>query len=113
METPASIIESLFERVEAYSTTTLELSKLKVLETTTVIVSSLVSHVSVIFSVVLFVLVLNIGIAFWLGELLGKTYYGFLIVAAFYLLVSIILYLFLYKWIKKPLSDMIIVQALQ
>jgi lipoprotein signal peptidase len=113
METPASIIESLFERVEAYSMTTLELSKLKVLETTTVIVSSLVSHVSVIFSVVLFVLVLNIGIAFWLGELLGKTYYGFFIVAAFYLLVSIILYLFLYKWIKKPLSDMIIVQALQ
>ncbi|MFZ4476743.1 MAG: hypothetical protein ACOYPR_16205 [Saprospiraceae bacterium] len=113
METPASTIESLVERIEAYSMTTIELSKLKILETTTVIVSLLVSQMSVIFSVVLFVLVLNIGIAMWLGDLLGKAYYGFFIVAAFYLLVSIIFYLFLYKWIKKPLSDMIIVQALQ
>jgi hypothetical protein len=113
METPASTIESLVEQIEAYSMTTIELSKLKILETTTVIVSLLVSQMSVIFSVVLFVLVLNIGIAMWLGDLLGKAYYGFFIVAAFYLLVSIIFYLFLYKWIKKPLSDMIIVQALQ
>jgi len=113
METPASTIESLVERIEAYSMTTIELSKLKILETTTVIVSLLVSQMSVIFSVVLFVLVLNIGIEMWLGDLLGKAYYGFFIVAAFYLLVSIIFYLFLYKWIKKPLSDMIIVQALQ
>jgi hypothetical protein len=100
METPASTIESLVERIEAYSMTTIELSKLKILETTTVIVSLLVSQMSVIFSVVLFVLVLNIGIAMWLGDLLGKAYYGFFIVAAFYLLVSIIFYLFLYKWIN-------------
>jgi len=113
METPASIIESLFERVENYSITTLELSKLRVLETTALLVTLLVSKLSVIFSVVLFVLVLNIGIALWLGDLLGKVYYGFFIVAAFYLLVSIVFYLFLYKWIKKPVSDMIIVQALQ
>lgn len=106
-------MESLFERVEAYSITTLELYKLKVLESTATIVTLLVSKLSVIFSVVLFVLVLNIGIAVWIGDLLGKMHYGFFIVAAFYLLVSIIFYLFLFKWIRKPLSDMIIVQALQ
>jgi hypothetical protein len=40
METPASSIESLYERVEAYSKTTYELSKLKLLETTTKIVTA-------------------------------------------------------------------------
>ncbi|MBK7871486.1 MAG: hypothetical protein IPJ74_12830 [Saprospiraceae bacterium] len=94
METPASSIELLFERVETYSRTTYELSKLKLLETITIVVTSLVSRLSVIISISLFVLVLNIGIALWLGELLGKYYYGFFIVAAFYLVMGIILHFF-------------------
>jgi len=61
----------------------------------------------------LFVLVFNIGIALWLGELLGKSYYGFFIVAAFYLIAAIVLHFFLLRWIKKPMSDLIISQALQ
>jgi ABC-type transport system involved in cytochrome bd biosynthesis fused ATPase/permease subunit len=61
----------------------------------------------------LFALVLNIGIALWLGELLGKNYYGFFIVAVFYLLSAIVLHFFLHNWIKKPVSNLIITQALQ
>lgn len=113
METPASSIELLFERVETYSRTTYELSKLKLLETITIVVTSLVSRLSVIISISLFVLVLNIGIALWLGELLGKYYYGFFIVAAFYLVMGIILHFFLHKWLAKPVSSLIIKQALQ
>jgi hypothetical protein len=113
METPATSIESLFERIEAYSKTTLELSKLKLLQTTINIVNSLVPRLSVIIMISLFALVLNIGIALFLGELLGKSYYGFFIVAGFYLVAAIVLHFFLQKWIKKPLSDLIIKQALQ
>jgi len=113
METPVSSIESLFERVEAYSKTTIELSKLKFLETTTNIVSSLVPRIGVIIMILLFALVLNIGIALLLGELLGKSYYGFFIVAGFYLVVAVIFHFFLHKWTKKPISDLIIKQALQ
>ena len=113
MDTPASLIESLFERTEAYTQTTLELSKLKLLETTTVVVTTIISKVSVIIMISLFVLVFNIGIALLLGELLGKTYYGFFIVAAFYLIGGIVLHFFLHGWIKKPVSDLIIKQALQ
>ena len=68
---------------------------------------------SVIIMLSLFALVFNIGIALLIGELMGKIYYGFFIVAAFYLLAGLVLHLFLYKWIKKPLGDLIIKQALQ
>jgi len=112
METPSTAFESLFERVEAYIKTTLELSRLKFLESTITIITSLISRISVIITISLFVLVLNIGIALYLGELLGKNYYGFFIVAAFYLVVGIVLHFFLHKWIKKPVSDLIIKQAL-
>jgi hypothetical protein len=113
METPASSIESLFERIEAYSKTTYELSKLKLLETATIVVTALVPRLSVIVMISLFALVFNIGIALFLGELLGKSYYGFFIVAGFYLVVGIALHFFLQKWIKKPISNLIIRQALQ
>ena len=113
METPANLIESLFKRVEAYGKTTFELSKLKLLETSAIIAGSLVSRLSVILVISLFTLVLSIGIALWLGEELGKSYYGFFIVAAFDLLLAIILHFFLLKWIKKPISELIIKQALQ
>ena len=113
METPVSLVESLFEKVEVYGKTTFELSKLKALENTTHVVTSLVSRLSVIIMLSLFTLVLNIGIALLLGELLGKSYYGFFIVAAFYLIAGIVFHFFLHKWIKKPISDLIITQALQ
>lgn len=113
METTASLIEELVEKAETYSKTTYELAKLKSLETTTTVATSLVARLSVIVMLTLFALVLNIGIALWLGELLGKTYYGFFIVAAFYLITAIVLHFFLLRWIKKPMSDLIITQALQ
>ena len=113
METPVSSIESLFDRIETYGKTTYELSKLKLLETTIKVVNTLVPRLSVIIMVSLFALVLNIGIALLLGELLGKSYYGFFIVAGFYLIAAIILHFFLQKWIQKPISELIIKQSLQ
>jgi hypothetical protein len=113
METTPGSIEQLFERVEAYGKTTFELSKLKLLETTTVVVSALIPRLGVVLMGTLFTTFLTIGIAFLLGELLGKLYYGFFIVAGFYLLAAIVMHFYLHKWIKKPVSDLIIKQALQ
>lgn len=112
METTTSSIETLVERLEVYGKTTYQLSKLKVLETMISILTSLISRVSVVIMLSIFVLILNIGMALLLGEWLGKMYYGFFIIAAFYLLVGLILHFYLHKWIKKPLSNFIITQAL-
>lgn len=113
METSSNIFESLFDKAETFGKTTYELSKLKALETTTSVATSLVARLSVVLMISIFILVLNIGIALYLGALLGESYYGFFIVAAFYLIAGIVLHIFLHKWIKKPLSNLIITQALQ
>jgi hypothetical protein len=113
METPAHVIEGLFEKIETYSTSSYEIAKLRSLETTTLVASSVVSRLAVIIVFTLFVLFVNIGIAFLLGDLLGRYYIGFLIVSGFYLIAGIVLHFFLYKWIKKPLSNFIITQVLQ
>jgi len=113
METPADSIESLFERAEAYGRTTFELSKLKLLETTNIVVTSLIARLSVMLMISMFSFVLSIAVALWLGDVLGKSYYGFFIVAGFYFLAGIVLHLFLHRWVKKPISELIIKQALQ
>ena len=113
METPSSIIEALVGRAEQYGNTSYELSKLKSLETTTIIASTLLSRLGVVVMLSLFALFLNIGIALMLGEALEKPYYGFLIVAGFYLIAGIVFHFFLYGWIKRPLSNLIITEVLQ
>jgi hypothetical protein len=113
MSNQDSLIESLFERVEVYGKTTYELSKLKLLKTTTIVVPSLMSKLVIILMITLFALIFSIGLALYLGELLGKIYYGFFIIAAFYLLAAIVFHFFLQNWIKKPISNLIIKQALQ
>ncbi len=113
MEKESSIFETLFDKTETFGKTTYELSKLKALETTTVVATSVVARISVILMISMFLLVFNIGVALFLGELLGKIYYGFFIVAAFYLVAGLISNIFLHKWIEKPLSNLIISQALK
>ena len=113
METATSAIELLIEKTEDYGKTTLELTKLQALETTTDVVTTLMSRMSVIVLTSLFVLVFNVGLALLFGDLLGKTYYGFFIVAAFYLVAALISHFFLHQWIKKPFSNLIITQALK
>jgi len=113
METVNNSFESLFQKLEAYGKTTIQLSKLKSLEMSTVLASSLLSRLAVILVLSTSTLVLSIGVALWLGELLGRTYYGFFVVAGFYLLAGIIFHLYLHQWIKRPVSNLIIKQALQ
>lgn len=113
MDTPKQLLESIYDKGEAYGKTSLELAKLKSIESTTRIATALISRAAVILMLGLFALVLNIGIALWLGELLGHSYYGFFIVAGFYLVAALVFHTALYGWIKKPLSELIITQVLQ
>lgn len=104
MEDKATPIESLFERAEAYGKTSLNLIKLKAIDKVSVLISMVLSWLIVIVVVALFFIVLNIGIALWLGELLGKSYYGFFIVSGFYAVLGIIFLL----WVRKPITNSIV-----
>ncbi len=113
MDDKISSIENLYEHLEAYSKTSIELYKLKAIEKTAEVSSTLASGIAVITVASFFVLFINLGIAMWLGELLGKIYYGFFIVAGFYAFTTLLIYLFRKQWIKKPISNSIITQALK
>jgi hypothetical protein len=112
MEKPSNLVESLFEKLGLYGKTTYELSKLRALQKSADIAASVVARVAAIVILSLFVFILSIGIALLLGDWLGKFYYGFFVVAAFYLLAGIICLFQLHKWIKKPIGDLIISQVL-
>jgi len=112
MEDKMSFIEPLFERAEAYGKTSLELIKLKAVNKTTDFVSTGVSRSIVVFVFSMFLILINFGIAIWLGDLLGKLYYGFFCVAGFYGIIGVVLYFFMHTWIKKCISNSIILQLL-
>ena len=113
MEDQESLIESLIEKGEQYGKTTLELLKLKTLDKSADVVSTLVSWSIVIVFAVLFFLILNIGIALWIGELLGKSYYGFFVVAGFYALLAIVFGIFRKQLVKNPVNNSIVTQVLE
>lgn len=113
MENTITTIEKLIEKAEVYSKTTLELCKLNAIYKAATIFSKLAIRLVLIVVVVLFSLMVNIGLALFLGEYFGKTYYGFFIIALFYLLLGILIYLFRNQWIKEPVSNFIISQSLR
>lgn len=113
MENNASTIEMLFERAEDYTRTTVELAKLNAVDKTADVMSSLLSRLTVSIVFVLFAFLANIGLSLWIGELVGKVYYGFFIVSSVYLIVAIVLYLFKDQWLKMPISNFIIIKMLK
>lgn len=113
MEDNSKILETLFEKATEYGKTSFELVKLKTLDKTTDLVSSLVPHSVVMFLIGTFLVFLNLGIALWLGDILGKTFYGFFVVAGFYILTGILIHFFLHKWIKKRIGNYFIKHVLK
>ena len=107
------MIESLFEKTVDYGKTSFLLVKLRTLNKTSDVVSSLLANTVVLIFALLFMLFLSLGLAIWVGEILGNIFYGFFVIAAFYGLTGILIHLFLHKWIKKLVSDRFIEKLLK
>jgi hypothetical protein len=105
-------MEPLFASAETFGKTSLEIIKFKTIDKTAGVVSTLISRGAAVLVFAMFTIIVNIGIALWLGDLLGKPYYGFLYVAAFYGLLGVVLYFFTHAWVKKNISNSIITQML-
>jgi hypothetical protein len=112
MEKQASFFEPLIERATEYGKTSVELYKLKAIEKTSDVASTMVSRMLALMALGLFMLMISVGAAFWLGEILGKVYYGFLCVGGFYGVLGLVLYFILHKWVKERTSDAIITRIL-
>ncbi len=106
-------LESLLERATEYGKTSFELVKLKALDKTTDVVSSLIPHSVVFVLIASFLIFLNLGLALWLGEILGKVFYGFFVVAGFYVIAAIFIHFFMHKWLKRHVGNYFIKRVLK
>jgi hypothetical protein len=113
MEDNIRLIEKLLERVVDYGKTSAELLKLKALEKASLAFSSMVLHSLTTILIGSSMLFLNLGLAFWIGDITGKLHYGFLIVGGLWFLITMIVYLFMQKWILKVLRNYIIKHLLK
>lgn len=103
-----NIVESLLEKIVDYGKTNFELIKLRAVDKTSDVASSIITQA---FSIVLFVsfwFFFNIGLAVWLGMLLSKVYYGFFVVTAFYGFIWIVFHFFINKSFKNMVCNNII-----
>jgi hypothetical protein len=110
MEENPKLFETLFEKATDYGKVSLELAKLKTAEKTSDVVSSFVPHLVVFILFASFLLFINLGLALWLGVILGNSFVGFFIVAAFYCIASLVIYFLLHNWIKKHIYEYLVRQ---
>jgi hypothetical protein len=113
MEDNENIIEILLERATEYGKSGYELAKLKALDKSSDVLSTLTANSVVLIILSSFMLFLNLGLAFWLGEILGRIYFGFFVIASFYGISGILIYFFWRDWIKKVVSSKFISQVLK
>ena len=112
MEKQASFFETFIESATEYGKTSVALYKLKAIEKSSDVASTVVSRMLALMALGLFMLMISLGAAFWLGEILGKVYYGFLCMGGLYGVLGLVLYFVLHKWVKERTSDSIITRIL-
>lgn len=111
-DSKTSSFESLFKKTGDYVETRIDLMKLQAVNKTSEVTSSIVSNIIIVILGMMTIMLLSIGIAFYLGEVLGGVHYGFFIVGGFYLLLGIILFVFRKEWLKTPVQDKMISKML-
>ena len=103
-----TLIESLFSQTKDYVDDRIELAKLKAIDKACNAASSIVSILTLFIVFFIFFIVLNIGLALLIGDLVGKSYLGFLILAGIYAIAGLVLLKGRNKIFKAPIAGMII-----
>jgi hypothetical protein len=96
MQLNSSFIEPLLERIAQFGQLNIDLFKLKFLDKASTLISSIIARFLLWSMVSFFVIFLTFAVALWLGDMLGKNYYGFFIVSLFYGLLAIFI------WLSQP-----------
>ena len=113
MEDLAKSVDMLYEKAKKYTETSAELLALKTVDKSADVLSSLITIVLIVIVVAMFTLFINVGLSLFIGTLLNEYYLGFIIISAFYLVLALVLYMFKDKFIKIPVTNLIIVKLLK
>jgi hypothetical protein len=110
MEKAFAKVEELADTVKDYVNTRIESAKLNIAEKSSAVIANLVAGLIVVSFFMLFFLFGSIALAFGLGEWIGKTWSGFLIVAGLYLLIGLVVWTARVKIIQLPIMNALIKQ---
>ncbi|HSZ84717.1 MAG TPA: phage holin family protein [Puia sp.] len=105
-------IKLLLQNFEEYVKTDVELLKLKSVDKSADIVSSVFASVIIIVAAIVFVLILSIGLSFFIGRMTGSLELGFFIMAGVWAIICASLYFSRKKWLKKPAQDIVVKKIL-
>lgn len=97
----------MIDLAKHYISKKIELLKTEIIEKSAETSGSLILFATNVVILMFFFILLNLGIAFLIGEMLNKTSYGFLIVASFYLLLALFIFAFK-KYLKLFIINTII-----
>ena len=112
MQEEINSVEKLTENLKGYVNTRYEIITLQVTQQTANIGSKSVAIILIGLFIGMFLLFVNVALAFYISSLLQNNYAGFFIVAGFYLVLALIILLFRKKLIIIPIRNVIIKQFL-
>ena len=113
MQEEPTDIDILLSDAGDFIETRTTLWKLKTIESLADVSGELVAGLAMIVITSFVVILFSIGVALWLGELLGKSYYGFFVMGGFYTVVALIILARRQRWLKDTFSNMLIRKILK
>ena len=84
-------LTQLFNKFEQYVLKYIELFKYKTISIVSELMSDILTSFAIIFLCLFCIFFLNVALALWIGDIVGKNYLGFLIVAGIYALTIILI----------------------
>jgi hypothetical protein len=113
MDTPTEHLKTLFADAGEYIKMKSELWKLKMIDKTSDIVSSVIEKVILAVVGFMFFILLNIALALLIGHWLGNSFYGFFVMAGLYAIVGLIVILAGDRLFKIPIANSMIQKFLK
>lgn len=110
MENAFAKAEELVSNLKAYFDSRIESIKLGAAEKISVVIANLVAGIILLFVFFLFIIFAGIAFSFLLGNWIGSTWAGFLIVSGLYLVLGIIVWAGRGKFLRLPLMNAMIKQ---
>lgn len=100
--------QRFIDKIKEYINVRKELTILTIADKGSQLFANLVTDSIVIVFFILAFLFGSLGLSFYLSEVIGNTYSGFLIVAGFYLLLALIVYVIKDKYLEKRIANGVI-----
>lgn len=113
MENTFARVEELAGNIKDYINARIDAMKVTVAEKTAAVIANLAAGTFAVFVFLLFIIFSGIAVSFGLGEWIGKTWAGFLIVAFVYLLLGIITWKLRRRIIQLPVMNALIKQLFE